>query len=327
MATTQLTKPQTHYPLIELNIPGAYTSPAPPDDFDPRTALPSDLVKHGLLWRRPEPGDHPSLLSAWEHGLSRRWLAKDRIIPHLEPQPGKTHVLRGLKRTEQGFTSFNWSGGVFQGPGPWFTAVGAWVIPTVSKPSEPQGQEGGWNSSSWVGIDGVLPASNDVLQAGVEQRVLANGQAQYIAWYEWFAPQQPNSPPYIFQTNIPNFPVSPGQTVSCSIQYANNKTTGVINFGNNTTGKHFSITLVPPPGASFSGKCVEWIMEAPDGGEPISALPKFTPVTFTSAVGCTQNAQTVANPQNGDFFNIKNGNQTLTSVTLGNDTVTIDFIG
>ena len=23
MATTQLTKPQTHYPLIELNIPGA----------------------------------------------------------------------------------------------------------------------------------------------------------------------------------------------------------------------------------------------------------------------------------------------------------------
>ena len=325
MATTQLTKPETHYPLIELNIPGAYTTPAPPDDFDPRTAMPSELIKHGLLWHRPGPGDHPSLLAAWEHGLSRRWLAKDRIIPHLEPQPGKTHRLRGLKRADTGFTSNNWAGGVFQGAGNWITAVGNWVIPTVSKPSEPQGAEGGWNSSSWVGIDGFN--SNDVLQAGIQQRVTANGQAQYIAWYEWFAPQQPTSPPYIFQTNIPNFPVNPGQTVTCSIQYGNNKTTGVINFGNNTTGQHFSITLAPPPGASFTGNCVEWIMEAPDGGEPHAALPKFTPVTFSNAAGCTQSAQTVANPQNGDFININNGSQTLTKVALGNDTVQVNFTG
>ena len=101
----------------------------------------------------------------------------------------------------------------------------------------------------------------------------------------------------------------------------------MINFGNNTTGQHFSITLAPPPGAAFTGNCVEWIMEAPDGGEPVAALPKFTAVTFSNAAGCTLNAQTVANPQNGDFININNGNQTLTKVTLGNDTVTVDFIG
>jgi hypothetical protein len=86
-----------------------------------------------------------------------------------------------------------------------------------------------------------------VLQAGIQQRLLPNGQALCIAWYEWFAPQQPNSPPYIFQTNIPNFPVLPGQSVSSSIQYTNNKTTGLINFGNNTTGQHFSITAALSP--------------------------------------------------------------------------------
>jgi hypothetical protein len=325
MASADLLKPETANRLVELNIPGVYTSPAPPDDFDPNTASPMALVKHGLLWRRPEAGDHPSLLAAWKNGFSRRWLEKDRIVPFMEPQPGKTHLLRGLTRADTGFTSDNWSGGIFQGAGNWLTAIGTWVIPTVSKPSEPQGQEGGWNSSSWVGIDGFN--SNDVLQAGIQQRVAANGQAQYIAWYEWFAPQQPTSPPYIFQTNIPNFPVSPGQTVTCSIQYTNNKTKGMISFGNSTTGQHFTITLAPPPGAAFKGNCVEWIMEAPDGGEPRAALPRFTPVKFTGAVGCTADGKTVANPQTGDFINILDGAKTLTSVALGNDTVTIDFIG
>jgi hypothetical protein len=324
MATT-LSKPHVAYPLIELNIPGAFTSPAPPDEFDPKTAPPSALVQHGLLWRRPQAGDHPSLRSAWEYAFSRRWLAKDRIVPVLEAKPGKTHRLRALKRADTGFTSDNWSGGVFQGAGNWITAIGTWVIPTVSKPSEPQGSEGGWNSSSWVGIDGFN--SNDVLQAGVQQRVTAAGAAEYVAWYEWFAPQQPDSPPYIFQTNITNFPVRPGQTVTCSIQYSNNKTSGLITFGNSTTGQHFSITLAPPPGASFSGNCVEWIMEAPDGGEPTAALPKFTPVNFTSALGCNADGKTIANPQGGDFINIQNGSQTLTAVTLGNDAVTIDFKG
>ena len=69
------------------------------------------------------------------------------------------------------------------------------MIPTVSKPTEPQGTEGGWNSASWVGIDSANTndgkfSSNDVLQAGVEQRVDARGNANYTAWFEWFAPTQ-----------------------------------------------------------------------------------------------------------------------------------------
>jgi hypothetical protein len=57
-------------------------------------------------------------------------------------------------------------------------------------------------------------------------------------------------------------------------------------FANDTTGEHFSITLAAPPGATFDGNTAEWIMEAPDGGEPVSSLPAFTPVTFTDAICC-----------------------------------------
>ena len=114
--------------------------------------------------------------------------------------------------TEQNFVNSAWAGAGTRG-GSWNGNIGFWLIPSVSKPPEPQGLEGGWNSSSWVGIDGfdIGLVSNDVLQAGIQQKVTANGQASYVAWFEWFAPQQPGSPPYIFQTNIANFPLSPGQ--------------------------------------------------------------------------------------------------------------------
>ena len=111
-----------------------------------------------------------------------------------------------------------------------------------------------------------------------------------------------------------------------SVQYVG-KTAGSIYLGNITTGKHFAITLAPPPGATFSGNTVEWIMEDPDGGEDDgTALAKFTPVTFTSALACTAAGGT-NNPQNCATCNIETVSGTvLTNVTLGSDTATIDFL-
>jgi hypothetical protein len=256
--------------------------------------------------------------------FSRKWQPKDRIIPELVPQKGKTHVLRSLKKTaDTGYTSANWSGAVLQGQ--WAAALGFWTIPTVSRPVEPQGKEGGWNSSSWIGIDGF--GSNDMLQAGVEQRVTALGQAEYVAWYGWFAPPQAGSPDYVWQTNITNFPVSAGQQVYCSVQYIHNKSVGYLYFANEATGQHFSLTLTPPPGATFNGDSVEWIMEAPDGGEAITSLPKFTPVHFTTAVGCNANGSVVGYPENGDYINVVSNGKPLTAVVLANDAVTVRFTG
>jgi hypothetical protein len=316
--------------LNSTNVTGAFSSPAPPDSFDPNKASAVDLVNQGLLWRRPAATDNPALVTAWKTVFSRTWLAKDRIVPQLEPQIGKTHALRkALTRvTDQNFVNGAWSGAGIRG-GKWTGVIGFWKIPTVSKPSEPQGQIGGWDSSSWIGLDGfdIGIVSNDVLQAGIQQVVSAGGQASYVAWFEWFAPQQAGSPPYIFQTNISNFPVKPGQQVYCSVQYVNNNTAGYIYFANETTGQHFSITLAPPPGATFAGNSIEWIMEAPDGGEPVTALPKFTPVQFTSAIGCSASGA-VGNPSTGDTSNIETTSaKVLTKVAVGSDTVTIDFIG
>jgi Peptidase A4 family len=466
--------------VVPTNIFGAYTSPAPPESFDIRAATPASLLKNGMFLARPSKDSHPGVLKTWERVFSRQWRAQDRIMPHLAPQYGKTHRLRrARKRKDASFQSSNWAGGTLQGN--WVTCFGTWLVPTVSEPAEAQGLEGGWNSSSWLGLDGAY-GSNDVLQAGVEQAVDGNGNASYVAWFEWFAPGQvggtiddfsnnklilgdtsplspslasfngnlylawkgdgndnlnvaavdidsnsgaptgfsnkvtlgdtsplspslaplngylflswkgdgndnlnlmfssdggqtfggklisgetsPEStalalhngnlfiawkgdgndnlnvsrvdltgfitPPYIFQTNITNFTVNPGDTVFCSVQYINNQTAGQIYFANDTTGEHFTVTLAPPPGATFDGNSLEWIMEAPDGGEPISSLPKFTPVQFTGAFGCTANLG-VGDPQNGDTWNIVNGSvnppQTLTSVALGGGAVTIDFTG
>jgi hypothetical protein len=73
-------------------------------------------------------------------------------------------------------------------------------------------------------------------------------------------------------------------------------------------------------------------MEAPDNGEPTSALPKFTPVVFSTAVASrgsgTGSNYDAGNPQNGDTFNIETATgKLLTSVAVGDQTVTIDFIG
>jgi len=317
------------YTLTATNVRGAYASPAPRDDFDPNKVSVSELVKAGLLWRRPAANDDPALQKAWQKIFSRKWLAKDRIVPELHPQLHRTHVLKKplTKVTDTNFVNSAWSGAGIRG-GSWDGIIGFWCIPFVSEPSEPQGLIGGWTSSSWIGIDGfdIGIVSNDVLQAGIEQAVDQFGNASYVAWFEWFAPQQAGSPPYIFQTNITNFPVSPGEEVYCSVQYVNNKTAGYIYFANESTGQHFSITLAPPPGATFAGDSIEWIMEAPDGGEPVTALPKFTPVAFTSAIGCGTGP--LGNPQNGDTANIQDpAGKILTSVTVGNFAATIDFIG
>ena len=314
------------FTLVPTNVPGAYTTPAPPDSFNPRTASQLDLIKQGLLWRKPTTADGPSLQAAWDKFFSHKWLAKDRIVPVLEPQIGKTHNLKKLptKVTDTSYNGTMWSGAGTK-TGKWTSIIGYWTIPTVSKPTEPQGNEGGWNSSSWLGLDGFF-ISNDVLQAGIQQHVNANGVATYVAWYEWYAPLQAGSPSYVYQTNIANFPVSPGQQVYCSVQYVNTSA-GTISFANETTGQHFSITLAPPPGANFNGDSCEWIMEAPDGGEPTASLPKFTPVIFTTAVACGPNSAT-ANPASGDTMNITTVNgKVLTKTAVGSDTVTISFVG
>lgn len=326
------------YPVTSTSLKGVYVGTAPPESFDPNTATAAELVKNGILWRRPTPTNDPALKAAWDKVFSRKWLAADRIVPEFEPQVGRKHILRqALKKQKEGnYLGGAWAGAATASGGPFSGVIGYWHVPTVSKASEPQssspsydsGHGIAYDSSSWIGLDGfdVTVVSNDVLQAGVEQYVDTSGKAHYVAWYEWYGPIGP-PPAYVDQTNIANFPVNPGDEIYVSVQYVG-KTAGSIYFGNVTTGKHTSFTLSPPSGATFSGNTVEWIVEDPDGGESTNtALAKFTPVEFTSAIACTAAGGT-NNPQNDDTCNIETlSNKVLTKVTLGSYTVTVDFIG
>jgi hypothetical protein len=209
---------------------------------------------------------------------------------------------------------------------PWVTAVGTWNIPAVSQPSEPPGSGfvPVWDSSSWVGIDGWNKVSNDVLQAGIEQAFSV--APFYVAWFEWFAPPQSGSPDYIYQVNINNSGVTAGHTVYVVAQYINNFSAGTLLFINKTAGRYFTITLAPPPGASFTGASMEWIMEAPNGGEPATSIPKFTPIVFSPAYGHDVH-NSLGNPSNGFAVNLTNGSKVLTNASISGQQVTIDFVG
>jgi hypothetical protein len=328
------------YRVTPTNLKGVYSVVAPPDDFDPNTASASELLKNGILWRRPTATDPPALREAWQKVFSRKWLAKDRVVPVFEPQVGRRHLLGKKAPRKISATNYlvgTWSGAATFSGGPYTGVVGFWKVPSVTRAPQPASAPGtydaahgiAYDSSSWVGLDGFDVSgviSNDVLQAGVEQYVDTNGNPHYVAWYEWFGNNGFPPPAYVDTTPIPTVPVSPGDEIYVSVQYVG-KTAGSIYLANSTTGKHFAITLAPPPGATFSGNTVEWIMEDPDGGEDDgTSLAKFTPVTFTSAIACTAAGGT-NNPQNCDTCNIETTSGTiLTSVSVGSDTVTIDFV-
>jgi hypothetical protein len=122
------------------------------------------------------------------------------------------------------------------------------------------------------------------------------------------------------------------------VQYINNNTLGYIIIADLTQNLALAqpFTLVPPPNANPTGNTVEWIMECPNGGPPGTQLAQFTPVVFTTALACgIDNAgdlQTVTSPLNADKLIIGTDpnnpdNMNLTNVTLGQFTVTIDFVG
>ena len=307
------------YKLADTNLPGVTAIRWSREAVDAPLSH-SEAIASELLG----PLDHANIRVAAlrRRLLSREWPDDARIVPHLVPQVGVTHQLTPPKRVaDTAFTSNNWAGSTISGT--WAHAVGIWRVPSVSVPSTPAGTDGGWDSSSWVGIDGTY-GSNDVLQAGVQQSVGADGSTTYVAWYEWFAPKVDGSPDYIFQTNIENMRIEPGDEVFAGVHYQNGQ--GFVMFGNVDRGRYFSIQLSPPPGASFSGNSVEWIVEAPNTGEPGTSLPRFTPVNFTAALGSDANGTVTADPKTGDTTNIVAFGRSLTSVALATDALTVDYL-
>jgi hypothetical protein len=321
------------FAIEPTNIPGIYHIPAPSDDFDPSTASQTELLRNGIYWRRP-PVEDRARTEAFESFFSRKWLAQDRIIPEFEIQPRKSHQLHtpATIHANGTYQSSDWAGALIAS-GNWICVFGKWTVPDVSESLSPSGEDGTWDSSSWIGLDGLvlvngsLQGGNDVLQIGVEQTVDSMGRVNYVAWIEWYAPAYDGQPDYVNQSNLTNFDVYGGDEINCSLQYFG--TIGaLVNIANARTGQTISMFLAPPQTASFQGSSAEWIMECPKGESfGVCTLPDFAWLYFTATLACgpvgaDNEGSTI---QTIDIFDQFGTQQT--STTLGFLAATIEYIG
>jgi hypothetical protein len=83
----------------------------------------------------PTAADPPALREAWRKAFSRKWLAKDRVIPVLEPQTGRARILKKAPRkiSDMNYLNGAWSGAATFSGGPYNGVIGYWKAPTVSK--------------------------------------------------------------------------------------------------------------------------------------------------------------------------------------------------
>ncbi len=312
--------------------PGVFETPPPGPGFDPRNATAEELLRAGMPWRRSVIHRNPVTRALWDRLTARRYTRVDETgaPPPAPAQPER----RGRRHPNEGGGYNTWAGPVDESH-TYTGVVGTWVVPHVSVPSGLAAGTLGWRMSSWVGIDGVVPAgSNNCIQTGVAQQIDPDGTIKAPqAWYEWWLANPPNNaPPYVAVTYIPHFHVSPGDTLSAFVAYAGGAT-GLVSLFNETKNEYFSKILAPPPGVNMPGSSAEWIVEVPGGGLPYWQLPAFTPVTFTGAITCNCDNLSdplFADPTSGYVVEIptsSTNNTNLTSTTTGPNTTTIKFIG
>jgi len=104
------------YPVIATNLPGVYASAPWSQDFDLSTASDATLLRNGLPFRRPEKNADPAIIRAWERAFSRKWLAKNRVVPHLQPRVVKPRKrTRPIRQANGNYASSNWSGAALMG--------------------------------------------------------------------------------------------------------------------------------------------------------------------------------------------------------------------
>jgi len=83
------------------NIPGIFSIPNPPASFDPRTASKHDLLRHGILLRRPDAETKPRLRAVWDKFCEEHWAGCEHVNPRLEPRPHHRRRRRSRQSTEQ----------------------------------------------------------------------------------------------------------------------------------------------------------------------------------------------------------------------------------
>src|ERR1700761_5575724 len=85
------------FEVVPTKVPGAFAGRGLPLGFDLKTATPAALKAHGIFWNRPAPDADPRLVAAWNEAADRIKNVKEWLVPELDVQVGKRHVLGPVK--------------------------------------------------------------------------------------------------------------------------------------------------------------------------------------------------------------------------------------
>jgi hypothetical protein len=267
---------------VATNLPGATTSIAPPQGFNPLEASDAELSTYGFP-PRPDSALEPKAFATWSKAMVA---SKSRVLPQLE----QTKIFHGPVRKAANSSvmegtgySYNWSGLVdFSGASAYnktssfYYLFADYVVPVARQAFG--ACTGAWDySSSWVGIDG--DGSSDVLQAGTEADAYCSGSTTstyYSAWYEWY--------PY-GSVRISNFPVSPGDDIFVEV-WNTSATQGYMYMVNYNNNQSVEIGFTAYPGYRLVGNSAEWVVERPSVGS-LATLSNYISDYFSDCYAYT----------------------------------------
>jgi Peptidase A4 family len=280
--------------------------------FDIRYLLPAAV----LLWIAGPP---PHLTAP--HG----GLALQSTGPLSQARMMRWRDAKGMPETgpENETLSNNWSGYGMSG-GTYSAVQATWTVPAVSYQSY-SGAPKVEASSAWIGIGGQ-DGDETLIQIGTMQAAAPTGDPEYFAWYE-----------ILPATEVPishkQYPVSPGDTITASIQCtsacrSNALSTWTLTLTNgNRWPTPFSITLQ----YASSLSSVEWIMEGPclddcSGSEPgFAYLPNYGSTTF-SAISVNNANPNLSRSPNGIIMKDPNGHaMSMPSDPIDGNSFTVSF--
>ena len=274
-------------------------SRAPPKGFEPLKASAAELVRFGFP---PEP-DHPKMPE--RHAFWTKMLSGPlEFVPPEFGFPNEPELHRIAPRHQGGGggprreTSLNWSGAYIKPThASRFTEIhGAWIVPTPSLPKGPKNQplpSGSYRSTTFIGLDGQRRYFGSSLpQIGTASLIDVDAKGKTskrtYAWWQWWVRGQ-----HLPEHSITSVPVSPGETVLCSLVVIS-PTIVRLSLKNQETGKFFGPVDVPAPYADrpnlprvqvkVTGATAEWITERPtsfDEKHSLYELPDYGEIRFS----------------------------------------------
>jgi hypothetical protein len=241
----------------------------PPPHFDPLSASPAELRKHGF----PAMPDDPTLRAHYQRAFNQIKHKFAFIEPTFSVNHDKSHSswLGGIRPDLGPLRSSAFSGGmVVAPPGQAFRWIeGDWILPNLNPPTQGKLYE----CAFLVGINNFMAGIH-----GMCKRYPSITTRLFYPFWQWGGG---------LEVAISNFAVRPGDVVSivlCTPQGAG-ATEGTVFFANFTTGLGTSVALTAP-GGLVSDEAF-WIVEAPLDNGAISPLADYCEVIFSDCKAVT----------------------------------------